>query len=493
MGKPLTEEHKKHISEALTKDGGKEEEKKDERPAAVNQSTVQRSAEAQALYADFSSSRQATLSLRAQREQLKKQSKGLGRKKVSKAQRAKIKEQLKKISEALKAEQKKRQAIVEQAKQKQRMKKAENVLKKVELRKKQIDEAEKKVRELLKSPKLTLEGRERIQKRLDRVAVLRKKQDDIVGRSNQVISSGGKTEHKQDTAFNFSEEVCFLAEKKYKPFRELNRFEKRTDFRYLNDEYNELETQLQEELSKLVDEEIQSYANKVEKRLNANDIAGMAALLFLIRGAVKQAISQAAAKAYEAGKKTAADELSIQRPSTPLRQQQLNTFEVNDISSTFVSELEKEGRNTIRNGLLAGAAIKAIISVVSNKLRDKSQKMIKNISGSIVGQNINRGREQVFRDNINLIKSFQRSEVLDERTCYMCMALDGKVVSPDDPMARLDMMHTNCRGVWVPIFASDADSPEITGIPATIAKRFDTIDGKPVINAFKQFKQPPKL
>ena len=54
----------------------------------------------------------------------------------------------------------------------------------------------------------------------------------------------------------------------------------------------------------------------------------------------------------------------------------------------------------------------------------------------------------------------------------MCMAFDGKVVDPDDPMARLDMMHTNCRGVWIPIFGSDPDQPKVTGIPATITKRF---------------------
>lgn len=492
MGKPLSQEHKDKISEALTKDGGKEDTSTEKKPS-INQASIKRSSEAQALFDDFSTSRNMTISLRAQREKLKKQSKGLSRKKVSKAQRAKIKEQLKKISEALKAEKAKRQAIVSQAREKQRVKKAQEVLKKVDIRKKQIDDAEKKVRESMAQIKDNPERKERMQKRLDRIAMLRSKQDSIVERSNNIISDQGKIEKKTDTAFNFNESICLLEEKKYKPFRDLNRFEKRTDFRYLNDEYNELEKQLQEELSKISDDEIQAYAAKVEKRLNAGDVAGMAALLLLIRGVVKQIISRAAARAYEAGKKTASDELNVQRPSTPQKQQQLNTFEVNDISSTFVAELEKEGRNIIRNGLLAGAAVKAIVSVVTNKLREKSKKMVKNISGSIVGQNINRGREQVFRQNISLIKSFQRSEILDERTCYMCMALDGKVVEPDDPMARLDMMHTNCRGIWIPIFGSDADQPEITGIPAAITKRFDTIDGRPIINAFKQFKEKPQL
>lgn len=493
MGKPLTEEHKKAISEALTKDGGKQDGTKERKIAATDQGNVQRSAEAQALFTDFSSSRNVTLGLRAQREQLKKQSKGLGRKKLNKAQRAKIKEQLKKISEALKTEQKKRQIIVEQAYNAQRMKKAQEVLKKVDIRKKQIDDAEKKVHDLMITIKDNPERRERMQKRLDRIAMLRTKQDEVVKKSNTVISKQGRVAKKTDTAFNFNEQICLLSEKKYQPFRELNRFEKRTDFRYLNNEYNDLETELQEELTKITDQEIQAYAAKAEKRLDAGDVAGMAALLLLIRGSVKQSISKAAAQAYEAGKKTASDEMEVQRPSTPQKQQQLNTFEVNDISSTFVAELEKEGRTTIRNGLLAGASIKAIISVLTNKLRDKSQKMIKGISGSIVGQNINRGREQVFRENISLIKSFQRSEILDTRTCYMCMALDGKVVDPDDPMARLDMMHTNCRGVWIPIFGSDTDQPKVTGIPAAITKRFDTIDGRPIINAFKQFKEPPKL
>jgi hypothetical protein len=75
-------------------------------------------------------------------------------------------------------------------------------------------------------------------------------------------------------------------------------------------------------------------------------------------------------------------------------------------------------------------------------------------------------------------------------TCPFCLSLDKKVITPDDPMRNLEIVHSHCRGLWVPIFGVDETKPEITGIPKALQDRFDLIDGRPTINAFKYMKAP---
>jgi len=59
-------------------------------------------------------------------------------------------------------------------------------------------------------------------------------------------------------------------------------------------------------------------------------------------------------------------------------------------------------------------------------------------------------------------------------------------------MAQMDIVHSHCRGVWIPIFVSEPDHPDVTGIPESIKKQFDLVDGKPTVNQFKQLKKPLK-
>jgi len=79
--------------------------------------------------------------------------------------------------------------------------------------------------------------------------------------------------------------------------------------------------------------------------------------------------------------------------------------------------------------------------------------------------------------------------VLDGNTCNMCLSLDKRVVEAGDPIAEMDMVHTHCRGLWVPIFASE-EQPDNNPIPKTVIDSFDLLDGRPTVNGFKQLKKP---
>ena len=122
--------------------------------------------------------------------------------------------------------------------------------------------------------------------------------------------------------------------------------------------------------------------------------------------------------------------------------------------------------------------------------RDEAEKAVSNMAGTFSGQYVNRGRMDVFSTVSDKINAYQWSAVLDEATCDMCASLDGQVCTPDDPFVSLDIVHSHCRCIWVPIFADDEEQPEATDVPSSIADNFRTIGGMPVVNSFKQLKKP---
>lgn len=285
-------------------------------------------------------------------------------------------------------------------------------------------------------------------------------------------------------------EKVFLAEKPLRIGRVLSLQEKRVGFKLLNDQFNETETDLEDELSTMTIEELNRYAESVKKKLDAGDIAGIGAASFLIYGRVKKAIEKAIKKSYESGKFGAAKEMKIERPSTPTVDQNIMAMDIEDNARAYSYELEQRSRELIKDAVISGASTAAIVSALKTKVKDDASKMITNISGTIVGQYINRGRNSVFQRNLDKIVGFERSEVLDDVTCDMCLTLDQRVIKADDPMAAMDIVHSNCRGVWVPIFETDEEKPEITGLPKTVVDSFDTVDGRPRVNAFQQLKKP---
>lgn len=58
-----------------------------------------------------------------------------------------------------------------------------------------------------------------------------------------------------------------------------------------------------------------------------------------------------------------------------------------------------------------------------------------------------------------------------------------------DPLSQMGPVHANCRGVNIPIFEGE-ELPNTTGFPKTVTDNLDLVDGKPIINNFKQLKRP---
>lgn len=306
----------------------------------------------------------------------------------------------------------------------------------------------------------------------------------------------------------------YLAERKFKPYRTLTLQEERVGFVRLDEMLTQQSDQFEREMVDVTTQEIERLTKSMEKKVDAWDIAAIAALAFLIRGEVKAIIRKAIGTFYGIGVGAAVKEINasgdsaraeakanpttankpipakVDRGETPAIDKRLMSLDSEDIAEAYVANLENTAKSTIKSGIAVDAATLAITSAMQARLVDEASKTITNISKTITGEYLNRGRSSIFKKNLVVIVAFQRSEVLDGRTCPMCLSLDKRVVKPDDPMASLQIVHTHCRGVWVPIFAVDKKIPEVTGIPKAIVDRFDTIDGRPVVNSFKNMKKP---
>lgn len=484
-GQTQSEETKKKISEALKKDGGVDNAT----------ATIKRSAAAQKLYNSYTDSMRITDDLKQQREALKQAITALGRKKTTSNKRKAIREQIKAITAKMKVEREKRSELRRQASAAKRVKKAEIYLKKAQLRTKKVNDLVARAQAKMASAK-TPEAKARYQAIITRAQGTQEKINAGVEKANATISSKGIAAKKTTTAFDFSENYCHcekLEELPYKPFRPLTMQEKRCNLEYLNEQFNTLQTGLEKDLTDLTNEEIDAFLQTAENKINAGDLAAIALLILTIRKKVKKILDVRITESYEVGKKTAADEMQVERPATSPEQTQLKNLDVNNTTDGYLNNIEQTGKSHIVNALAAGAALAAVISTARDKMKQEAVREITNIAGTTIGQYINRGRQQVFRQNIAKIAKYQRSEVLDDRTCNICISIDQRVVKADDPLAQMDIVHTHCRGVWIPIFVDDEEQPDVTGIPKSVLNSFELIDGRPTVNSFKQLKKPIKI
>ena len=142
-------------------------------------------------------------------------------------------------------------------------------------------------------------------------------------------------------------------------------------------------------------------------------------------------------------------------------------------ADNFANKVESKAKNIAREGILKNVGVAAIISGVMSTIDDSSDN-VDALASDAVSEGINQGRRSVFDANAADIQGYTRSEVMDDVTCGDCMDIDNMSVSADDPFAQLDQIHTNCRGIWIPILNDDPAIADDFGVPAKISNRFDT-------------------
>ena len=86
------------------------------------------------------------------------------------------------------------------------------------------------------------------------------------------------------------------------------------------------------------------------------------------------------------------------------------------------------------------------------------------------------------------IYALQRSEIFDEDISNFCLSMDGRIISIDDDIAKIDSFHDGCRGIWVEIMNDEAELPPIKGVPGKLRELLEGDSenllkmGKPILD-----------
>lgn len=313
---------------------------------------------------------------------------------------------------------------------------------------------------------------------------------DETGDDDEVVDPANPDKPVVDENMKTIDARVALSNQPLKFFRKLTGAESVVDFKKLNQGFNDTENSFEDAMTALTVEGLYAYASNAQKKIEDEDLAGISTLSFPILEKTRAAIGDAVRAAYGLGKSSASNELDTERPTTSMQDKQLMAMDIENWAQTYQFELDKHSREFIKNAYISDAGAAAIISALQPSVKDFASKMIANMSNGIVESYVGTGRNAVFEENLPDIAMFQRSEVLDSRTCNMCLSLDKRVVKADDPMRRLNQVHNCCRGVWIAIKQDDPNAPTVTGVPKSVSNAFQTVDGKPQMNAFKQLKKP---
>lgn len=281
----------------------------------------------------------------------------------------------------------------------------------------------------------------------------------------------------------------FLHEKKFHAWRALSPQEKKVNFIFLNEVFNEYEKDFKDELIKATKTGIIAGLNAIKNKIDSDDVKSIGKSLFISYSVIAPILIHWIKKSFEQGKIGAALEMKKSVPATPLKNIQLMNLNADALADAFVSELNTAAKQKAHEGLVKDLSTATVLAIIQQTLQDKASRMINNISGNIVGENINNGRRTIFKQFSIEIIGYRRSELLDGRTCNFCLSIDNNVVAPNDPMQNLDQVHYNCRGLWTPIMIGEELPPKI-GLNPKAANSLETVAGIPTVNAFKQLKTP---
>ena len=347
------------------------------------------------------------------------------------------------------------------------------------------------IRDIFKLPELTNEEIEEQQEADDEVEEMPEQEAPYV---EEELPEDDLLEDEELAELGASTLQRLAQKKKFELARPITLFEKNIDYKALNESFNTLETNLAQQLEAFFNESIDKGMKKAEAKLKSDDLAGIASLSFVAKNTLKSILKDIINQALEVGKQTASDELKVERPKTPAQVTKFNNFEAEQLTNEVINQIESSIEQPAKTGIQAGVASLAILIAMRREAEKSANKMNNVLSGSLVGEQINKGRRIVFEGSDVVVQAYMRSEILDDRTCNVCMSLDRRVVKADDPFSQMSLVHNNCRGIWVAIGKDVPTIDEVQdvtlGIPKTVRDSFETVGGVPQRDSFVQLKKP---
>lgn len=301
-------------------------------------------------------------------------------------------------------------------------------------------------------------------------------------------------EEEAETEKSFAEHhtcgVKHFADKKttdFEPFRALTFAEQKIDFERLHKTLEELQIKFGDELLELVESELSILLARIRVALRTGNINTINDLFNQFRFEISDLIYTQQQEAFEFGKRTASRDLKVAPPATTEQQLELMntraTAIADDLASTVKNNVKLQAVQHLTQETPPAEAVESIRSSVSKTVNVKTDATA---STTVMG-GFNQGRMATYEANKDRIYALQRSELLDDKICNYCLSMDSRVITPDDPMGKIDQFHFYCRGIWVEILEDEEEKPDITGVPDNLKEKVGSL------NDFKQISKPEPL
>lgn len=279
-----------------------------------------------------------------------------------------------------------------------------------------------------------------------------------------------------------------LSEKRWR--RPLTAAEKRVKFAEVKREMDDVRDQVARALDVMTAKqksEILDFAGKV---IEKDDIAAVRDLIIKGDPEAEAAMQDIARRMIESGKIAAADELGVAAPATSAYTKKAIKAKVALYIANRNDRLAFDVKSRLIDILNGDAGKAAGLFEIEKVIADATRVADNELIGQVAIEPLHEGRYLTFEDAKAQIHGMQRSEILDDRSCNICLSLDGRVLPQSDPMTQIGAIHENCAGMWVAILKTDSELPEPKPLPKSIQSRFDLVGGVPVKDGITPMSKP---
>lgn len=255
----------------------------------------------------------------------------------------------------------------------------------------------------------------------------------------------------------------------FKSWRPLTMAEQKVSWKRIQDMMDKMEADFTDQAKELLTQSKDSFMAKLHDAIDKGDQQAVAALELQFVSQYQTLLQSAMKKAYEYGKDNVSTEMGVASPANNADSLATMRLLAQTIAEKTASDIATKAKVAAAGALKNDTPPLQAAGAIDSSLDAAIDTSIQQTAATIIGQNINVGRNDVFERNSAMIYALQRSEILDAKTCNFCLSMDGKVIDPGDDAASWDTFHSNCRGLWVEILNDESNPPDITGIPSEIS------------------------
>lgn len=270
-------------------------------------------------------------------------------------------------------------------------------------------------------------------------------------------------------------------------YREFTLAEAKVDFEHIQQTLDIIEGRFGAELKELMNAEVDQMLAKIRIALREKDLVRIDQLYSEFANSLTNALVRQQREAFEYGKRTASDTLSVPLMATDEQQVNMMATRADTIKQKLTNEIVTNAKLSAISHMSLDTTVEDAVAAISKQAKQMATLKADLTASQILMGGFNQGRNAVFQANSMKIYGLQRSELLDSHICNYCLSMDGRVVTGNDAFANHDQFHYNCRGIWVEIGVDETDKPDITGIPDELMARVGSLAD------FKQLKKPMPL